>query len=197
MDPTHVCGRRIVIIGTSGAGKTSLARALAARLGLPHVELDALFWGPNWSEAPRDVLRVRVARALAAEGWVVDGNYSAVRDLIWPHADTLIWLDYPLPLVLARLTRRTLRRLVTREPMWAGNRESLRNVFSRDSILLWAIQSHPRHKRNYPALLADAQYAHMIRVRLRSPRETERWLASILPRTAARTLADAMREQDS
>nr|MBF6590244.1 hypothetical protein [Ktedonobacterales bacterium] len=99
-------GQRIAVLGTSGSGKTTLAAALAHRLAVPHVELDALHWGPDWTPTPTAVLRERVAAALHGDGWVVDGNYSALRDTIWSRADTLVWLDYSLPLVLARLTRR-------------------------------------------------------------------------------------------
>jgi DNA helicase HerA-like ATPase len=88
--------RRLIVIGTSGAGKTTLAKTLASLLGSPFVELDALHWDPNWTPAPPETFRARVAAATAGERWVVDGGYSAVRDLLWPRADTLIWLDYPI-----------------------------------------------------------------------------------------------------
>jgi adenylate kinase family enzyme len=176
---TPTCGRRIVVVGTSGTGKTTLAGMLAERLNMHHIELDALFWGPNWTQSTAEALRARVAEALAGERWVVDGNYSMVRDLVWPRADTLIWLDYPLPIVLARVTRRTLRRLVLREQIWGTNRESLRAAMSRDSIILWALQTHHKHRRLYPMLLADPQYAHLTAIRLRSPQATQSWLAGI------------------
>ncbi len=87
-------GQRINVVGVTGSGKTTLARRLSDRLDIPHVELDALFWGPGWTETPDDVFRERVRQALAGERWVVDGNYSRIRDIIWPRADTIIWLDY-------------------------------------------------------------------------------------------------------
>ncbi|HBY99094.1 MAG: hypothetical protein M5U01_42110 [Ardenticatenaceae bacterium] len=171
--------RRIVVIGTTGSGKTTLARQLARRLGLPHVELDALNWGPNWSAAPVDVLRERTAQALSGDAWVIDGNYSRVRDIVWGRADTVVWLDYPLPVIMARLVRRTLRRITTREELWGGNRESWRvQLLSRDSLFLWALQTYRRRRREYPELLARPEYAHLQIVRLRSPREAEAWLAS-------------------
>jgi adenylate kinase family enzyme len=179
-------GRRIVVVGTSGSGKSTLARTLAARLGLQHVELDALHWGPNWTPIEREALRARVVEALAAPAWVVDGNYSMLRDLIWPRAETLIWLDYSLPLVLARVTRRTFWRLVWRETLWGGNREQLRNLFRSDSIILWALKTHAKHRRLYPALLAEPAHAHLTFVRLRSPRETAAWLASVASPAANR-----------
>ena len=121
--------QRIAVIGTTGSGKTTLARAVAVQLDTPHVELDALHWGPNWTSPAHLELRARVGAALNSERWVVDGNYSKVRDIIWARADTIVWLDYSLPLTLWRLTRRTLRRLAKREVLWNGNRESWRQQF--------------------------------------------------------------------
>ena len=125
--------KRIIVVGTTASGKTTMASQLAQRLGLRHVELDALHWEANWTKAATDVLRERVSAALPDDGWVVDGNYSAVRDIIWPQADTVVWLDYSLPLILARLTRRTFVRVASRVELWNGNRERLlTQFFTRD-----------------------------------------------------------------
>jgi adenylate kinase family enzyme len=178
----RVVGKRVAVIGTTGSGKTTLARTLAQRLGYSHVELDALHWEPNWGEASRDVFRARVDAALRGETWVVDGNYSKVRDIVWARADTIVWMDYALPVIFWRLWWRTLKRVVTREELWGGNRENARNVFfSRDSLFLWALTSRPRHRREYPALLQRPEYAHLRLIRLRSPDEAERWLTSFDP----------------
>ncbi len=171
------CGWRIAIVGTTGSGKTTLARQLAMRFGIPQIELDALHWGPNWDPAPVEVLRERTTRALSGETWVADGNYSTVRGIVWGRADTLIWLDYPLRVILWRLLRRSLRRSLLREELWNGNRETLRAQFaSRESLFLWVLQTYWRRKREYPALLAKPEYAHLAVVRLHSPGETHRWL---------------------
>jgi adenylate kinase family enzyme len=175
-------GRRISVVGTCGSGKTTTAAALAQRLGLRHVELDALAWGPNWSQRPDDELRAAVTDAVAGEGWVIDGNYSKTRDLVWASADTVVWLDYRFPRVFTRLLQRTFRRTLRREILWHGNRERLRTAFlSRDSILLWALKTHWRRQREYTALLARPQHQRLQVVRLRSPRETAAWLEAIQP----------------
>ncbi|HEX5417829.1 MAG TPA: adenylate kinase, partial [Chloroflexota bacterium] len=127
------------------------------------------------------VFRARVAQALAADRWVADGNYSAARDLVWGTADTLIWLDYPLRVILPRLLRRTIRRGVTGEELWNGNRERLTFLFTRDSLILWALQTHPRYRREFPIVLAKPEFAHLQVIRLASPRETEKWLRATPP----------------
>src|SRR5205814_100321 len=105
--------RRIVVVGTSGSGKTTLARQVAARLGAPHVELDALHWGPNWT--PHADFAQRVESALACDGWVVDGGYAIVRHIVWPPADTIVWLDYPMRVVFMQVLKRTLIRCWRKE----------------------------------------------------------------------------------
>lgn len=178
---SHTC-RRISVVGTTGSGKTTLARAISRRLGIPHVELDALHWEPNWVEAPDTLFRERTERALSGDSWVVDGNYSQTRDIVWGTADTVIFLDYPLPMMLWRLTRRTLRRILRGEELWNGNKESIRSAFfSRDSIFLWLLTTYRRRRREYTELFSRPEYAHMALFHFRTPRQTEQWLR-VLPR---------------
>ena len=174
-------GRRIAVIGTTGSGKTTLARRISERLGIPHIELDALHWEPNWGETPLGVFRDRVDRALRGDAWVIDGNYSKVRDIIWLRADTIVWIDYALLRILWQLIWRTVRRIVTREKLWNGNREHWDALFSRQSLIVWALNTHPRHRHEYPALVTRPEYAHLKLVQLRSPRETRVWLAGLEP----------------
>ncbi len=172
--------RRIIVIGTTGSGKTTTARVIAQRLRIPHIELDALNWEPNWTEAPRDIFRQRVSEAVAGEDWVVDGNYSNSRDLVWPRADTAVWLDFPLWVILWRLFRRTIARTLTQEELWSGNRERMRTVFfSRDSIFLWALHTYRRRRRSYPLLLGEPEHAHLGVIRLRSSRAAASWLSAL------------------
>ncbi len=170
MDSIH----RVSVIGTSGSGKTTFAARLARLLAIPHIELDSLHWEPDWVEAPLEIFRGRVDRALSGERWVVDGNYSTVRDIVWSRADTVIWLDYALLRIFWRLTWRTLKRVLTRQELWNENRENWRNQFSKDSIFLWVLTSRPRHHRDYPRLFQE--YSHLRVIRLYSPREAEEWL---------------------
>jgi adenylate kinase family enzyme len=172
--------QRIAVVGTSGSGKTTLARRLAERLGFDHVELDSLHWGPDWTPMPRDLFRERVAEALSGEMWTTDGNYSSVRDIVWMRADTVIWLDYSLAMIMGRVTWRTIRRSALREELWSGNRERIATaLLSRDSIILWAFNSYRRRKREYPVLFGQPDYAHLGVVHLTSPRATEAWFNSL------------------
>ena len=169
--------RRVNVVGTSSSGKTTLALALAEHLGIPYIELDALHWEPNWTEAPDEVMRERVRSAISGEAWVVDGNYSAIRDLVWARTDTVVWLDLPLPTILARYARRTIRRVIFRQELWSGNRERLGFLFGRDSLLWWILGTYRRRRRDYPVLLAARP--QITAIRLRSPREATAWLAGI------------------
>lgn len=172
------------MVGNSGSGKTALARQIAARLDLVHVELDALHHGPGWTPAAPEDFRARVESALAgAEGWVVCGNYSAVVEpVVWPRADTVIVLDLPKAVVMQRIVRRTLRRTIRREELWNGNREPLRNLWASDpqrNIIRWAWVRHAVYRERYRRAAADHDHAHLDFVFLRSPAEVAAFTASI------------------
>ncbi len=169
---------RIIVVGTTGAGKSTLGELAARLLDVPFLELDVYFWLPGWIQASNEMFRQRVKAAVDAESWVAGGNYSRARDLIWSRADTLVWLDYPLRLTLWRLFRRTIKRIVTQEDLWnTGNRESWRNQFlSRDSLFLWAVRSHERYRREYANLLKQPEYSHLRVYRFSKPTEANDWL---------------------
>jgi adenylate kinase family enzyme len=172
--------RRVSVIGGSCVGKTTLSRELASRLGVPHIELDALHHDSGWQEAPADVLQARVDAAIATapDGWVADGNYHGKLGMsMLERADTVVFLDLPFWLALRRVLWRTLRRIVTREELWNGNRESLRLSLSRDSIVWWVITQHGKYRQNWPARYEALP--HLSIVRLHSPREVRAWLQSI------------------
>ena len=131
-------------------------------------------------EAQDAVFRERVTAALMGGGWVVDGNYHMVRDIIWPRAETVVWLDYPFRIVWGQLWRRTMRRLFNQTPLWNGNRERFWvQFFHPDSIFLWLLRTYRRRKRETPLLLARPEFAHLTMIHLHTPEETARWLASL------------------
>ena len=172
--------QRIAVVGTSCSGKSTLAAALAERLDCPHIELDAIHWGPNWTPKPAEEVRRRVDEATQQGSWTCCGNYLFLRDLIWQRADTIVWLDYSFPVIAGRALRRTIGRSLRREELWSGNRESLAKAFfSRDSILLWVLQTYRRHRREYPQLLAQPEHSHLRQVVLERPDEADRFLADL------------------
>ncbi len=157
-----------------------MASQIAQKLDFPHTELDALSWGPDWTQRPNEEFRAAVEQATSCERWVVDGNYSRTRDILWSRADTIVWLDYSLPRILWRLWWRTWSRWARQEELWAGNKERLwTHFFTRDSLFLWALQTYGRRKQEYPELLSRPEFAHLTLVKLRSPRKAERWLDSL------------------
>ena len=171
--------RRVAVIGLSCTGKTTLARALAARLRVPHVELDALHHDADWNEASAELLRARVRAALdASPGWVVDGNYyGKLGGLVLQRADTAVLLDLPLRVTFRRAVVRTTSRLVRRTELWNGNRERLRNVFSRYSIPLWVLRNHRSFRPTWEERLAA--HPQLTVVRLDSASSAAAWLRSV------------------
>jgi adenylate kinase family enzyme len=177
---SSLSSRRIAVYGPSGSGKSTFARELAARLGLPHIELDAIVHSrPDWDDLPVEEFRSAVREVVAENcgGWVIDGNYSPVRDLVLPHADTAVWLRLPFRVVYPRLIRRSLRRMWSRELLWGVNRESFRIGFlSRESILLWGITNWRPHHTKTRAALREAKDRGTHIVVLRTAREVEAFL---------------------
>ncbi len=174
--------QHVVVIGPTGSGKSTLAEQVANRLGGDFIELDALHWEPNWVEAPDEVFRERVKAATSARAWAVAGNYKVVRDIVWPRAEAVIWLDYSLPLVFTRLFKRTVRRSVTQEKIFSGNVENFGmhlKLWSEESIFNWLFKSYPRLKSRYPMLLSQPENAHLTLIHLRRPKDADHWLQNI------------------
>jgi predicted kinase len=184
-DPANTLNgcQRILILGRTGSGKTTLARELAASIGVPHVELDALYFGPDFSTVPLSVLRERTSAAVAGDRWVTDGNKSAVRDLVWPRADTVIWLDYPWVVSFWRLGKRALWRtsVLTAQAAERGGKAGLpRQFLSAAKGVLTALRSHMGQRREYRRMFTEQENLHLVVLRLRSPHATRRWLARVL-----------------
>ena len=166
-----------MVVGTSGAGKSRTGQGLANVLGYPFVELDELFWGPRWTPKPSQQFVSLVRQAAAGERWVAAGNYSSVRAELWRRATAIVWLNFSLPVVLRRLIKRTPSRVARREVLWHGNRESLlRTLFTRESIVWWAITTHNRRRREFSSLRSEGTYAHLQWYEFTRPAEVEWFL---------------------
>ncbi|MGV3617840.1 MAG: adenylate kinase [Fimbriimonas sp.] len=172
--------RRVHIRGTSGSGKSTLGQAIAARIRVPAIQIDDHWHLPGWKERPLEEFRDRIAGIVAGDGWVLDGNYTKVTDLIFARADTVVWLDYPFPIVLRRVIWRTLRRAYRREVICNGNRESIfKSFFTRDSIIWWSFTTYRKNRVRCEEGMADPNLAHLTHLRFRHPREAEAWLRSL------------------
>jgi adenylate kinase family enzyme len=168
---------RIIVVGTSCAGKSSFAKKLATVSGLRHVELDALYWSNNWQARHADEFRSLTKSCLENAKWISDGNYRSVRDLIWPQAELVCWLNYSFPRVFMQALRRSLLRIARREPLYSDNRETLlRTFFSRHSILLWVIKTHHRRRRDYQALRTCDEFPQLRWQEFRTPAEAQKFL---------------------
>ena len=173
--------KRICVIGSSASGKTTFSRAIARSTGIAHVEIDAIFHGPNWTHPPDFV--ERVYKELEREHWIADGNYMNFVSILGK-ADLIVWLDYPFRIVLWRVLRRTGYRLMSRKPLWNGNRETLRLTFSKESIILWVFQTYWKRKKMFPRVLAT--HGGIEQVVFRHPREARAWLRNVLISSDAR-----------
>lgn len=169
------------VVGTSCSGKTTLARRISQVCGIPHYELDATHWGPNWTELGVEDFRQAVARATQGEAWVIDGNYHVVRDIVWGRATHVAWLNLPFTRVFWQALSRTAKRVATRQELWAGNRETTRQViFDRDSILWWVLRTYRRRRREYPLLFQDERNAHLKVYELRNATHTQAMLEELV-----------------
>jgi adenylate kinase family enzyme len=176
----------VSVVGNAGVGKSRLASGIAAVLGVPHVELDAIHHLPGWEPIDPEVYPATVGRIAATDGWVIDGNYRAVvmDGPVWEHADTVVWLDLPRWIAMGQVIARTLRRVVTREELWNGNREPWRNLTSWDpqrSIIRWAWTQHEKYQERYGAAMTAPEWSHLRFVRLRSRAEAAAWLTELEP----------------
>jgi adenylate kinase family enzyme len=173
---------RIVVVGTTSSGKSTLASQLVEKIGADFIELDALHWEPNWVEAPDEVFHKRVETAISSQVWVVAGNYHVVRDVIWQRAEAVIWLDYPFHVVFWRLLTRTIRRSFFREELWNGNRENFwmhLKLWSDESLFHWLFKTYWRRKREYPTLFELPENAHLKVIHFKHPKETDEWLENM------------------
>jgi adenylate kinase family enzyme len=167
---------RILVYGVTGSGKSTLAARIARRTGLPYHPVDDLTWEPGWVPVPDEEQRARIARICAGDAWVLDSAYSSWKDLPLARADLIVGLDFPRWRSYGRLLRRSVVRLITRETICNGNRESLRALLSKDSLLVWHFSSFRRKRRR----MREWRAADGERVLLfRSPSAVNRWLRGL------------------
>lgn len=175
-----MAGNRIVIIGDSTSGKSTLGERISDALGIPFIELDALYWTPNWTPIEPEQFRKRVGDAVQAPGWVLAGNYSPQQDISWTAADTVIWLDLPLRVIIPRIISRSWRRWRNNELLWGTNYErfwtQLKLWDTDESLITYTLLNHRERRKRYMAAMHDPKWSHLNFVRLRSQAEIEQWI---------------------
>ncbi|MBJ7449456.1 MAG: AAA family ATPase [Parachlamydiales bacterium] len=170
---------RVLIVGTSASGKTTLGRKLSKKLDIPYTDLDDLFWLDNWVERDRQDFLSRAQIITNQRSWIMTGNYSRIIKDIYSKLDLLIWLDYPLYIMLWRGLKRSLQRAIFKTPCCNNNQESFLRLFSSKSIIWWILTSHKRRTKTYQKLLETNPFHNMRIVRLKSQKETDEWLRSL------------------
>jgi adenylate kinase family enzyme len=172
---------RINVIGTSGSGKTTFGRQLAEVLNLPFIEMDAIFWGPGWKMPPDEDFFPRLSKALDGENWVLDGNYTRTMEFKWDRVQAVVWLNYSYPRTICQAVKRALTRLFDQKELWpeTGNRENLKMLFSRDSIVWYTISKYHRHTQRNAGYMMDKNYSHIKFHRIRSPQKAKLFLSIV------------------
>ncbi len=176
------------MVGVPGSGKSTFGRRIADTIGAPFTELDSVFHRPGWTHPDREEFRAEVAELVAGEHWVIDGNYSAVQDLVWARADAVVWLNPPRVTASGRVLRRTLRRVGRGEELWNGNREHWTNLISRDpeqNIVLWSWVKHPEYQAKYGAAFDEPEPAGQQRIRLHTEEQARLLLAELADRAVS------------
>ena len=171
--------KRFVIIGPTSSGKSTFAGKLASKINGDFIELDALHWEPGWVEASDEAFRERADKATSKDAWVVAGNYRQVRDIVWPKAQAVIWLDYAFPVVFWRLISRIVHRSATKQELFNGNREQFwrhMKLWSEESLIYWLFKSYWRLKRNYTNIFAQPEHDHLHVFHFKRPKDAIKWL---------------------
>lgn len=175
--------KRFVVIGSTGCGKSTMAENLSKKFSLNFIELDALYWLPDWTHISIEDFQARVALAIQKDRWAVAGNYRFAREMTWDAAEVVVWLDYSFWTIFWRLWKRTWRRWWNQELLWGANRERLwphLKIWSvQDSLFAWLISTYQRRKTEYTELLSQPRYAHLVLVHLKTPQEADQWLEGL------------------
>lgn len=171
--------QRINVIGTSGSGKSTFSRKLAHELRCPYLEMDEIFWKPNWQESSDEEFFESLIEKLSGECWVLDGNYTRTSEIKWSRADTIIWVDYSFQRTVFQAVKRALTRIMTKQELWGktGNVESFKKSFlSKDSIILWTLKTYKKNRARYTKLFNDPKYSHIEFIRITSPQNADTFI---------------------
>lgn len=171
--------KKINVVGTSGSGKSTFSRMLAKKLGYRYLEMDAMFWKPNWQESTDEEFFTKLKSCLSQDAWVLDGNYNRTVAIKWADIDQVIWIDYSFPRTVYQAIKRAFIRSITQTELWddTGNIETFRkSFFSRDSIIIWTLKTYKRNRVRYTEMFNDPKYNHIEFVRLTSPKMAKKFI---------------------
>jgi adenylate kinase family enzyme len=173
---------RVVVVGTSGSGKSTFAQKLAAATGASYIELDLLNWGPGWfdrSKETPEAFIATVAQVTLAQNWVLAGNYRIVRPLIMSRARDVVWLDLPRALVMRQVITRSIWRAAFGGEVFPGCREEWRRMLLKDHPIRWAFDTYHRRRETYTAMMADPAFQHLRFHRCRSRKQVQETLRNL------------------
>ncbi|MDC1175487.1 hypothetical protein OAT67_08815 [Bacteriovoracaceae bacterium] len=173
--------KKIIILGTTGSGKSTFAKKLSLQLGIPNIQLDLLFWKENWTYCDDPEFFSKIENATQGDTWIVDGNYSRTRHLTWPKADTIIWIDLPFWKTIYQNVSRSVKRAISQEELWpnTGNKESFSRMFSKESIILWLLKTYKKNRKRYLKAMELEEFSHINFIRLRSRKEIDSFLKGL------------------
>ena len=172
--------KRIVVIGTSCTGKTTFSSKLASSLNIEHIELDSIYWKENWQPTDDEIFVPKVKKRIDKDEWLVEGNYKVVRDLVWSKATDIIWLNFPFHIVFFRCLSRTIKRIISKEKVYADNVETFRKAFfSKDSIILWTVQTYKMRKRVYGNAFREKKYTNLTYHKVNNPKQAKKLIYKI------------------
>ncbi|KJY81295.1 AAA family ATPase [Vibrio nigripulchritudo] len=174
--------KKINVVGTSGSGKSTFGRLLAKKLNCTYLEMDAIFWKPNWTESSDEEFLARLEDKLNTENWVLDGNYNRTVPTKWANVDTVIWLDYSFRRTLYQAIKRAFTRCLTKQELWegTGNTESFKKTFfSNKSIILWTITNYKSNRIRYKDMLSNPKFKHIEFVRISSPKMAKEFIEKV------------------
>ena len=168
---------RINVLGTAGSGKSTFSKLIAEKLSVSYIQLDELFWKPNWTESSDEEFFPKLEKALFSDDWVLDGNYTRTIPIKWKRVQMVVYLDLPFHIVLYRVIKRSLIRGFKNEELWAGNRETIwKQFFTRDSIILWTLKMFYKNRERFEVNSKSSEYSHIRFVRLRCMKEVEHFV---------------------
>ena len=172
---------RINVLGTAGSGKSTFSKLIAEKLNVSYVQMDELFWKPDWTESSDEELFPKLEQTVSFDGWVLDGNYTRTIPIKWKRVQLVVYLDLPLHIVLYRLIKRSFIRGLKNEELWNGCKETIwKNFFSSDSIILWGLKMFHKNRERFDQNSRCSKYSHIKFVRLRSRREVQQFVANVL-----------------